>query len=135
MGGSGSSVGDDLLANSHSRLNTGQLVGLHDFGMGRVLGLGSCGKLGAHAVARIDSVRSFNNGAEEAWDVSYVEHYFDHHRLLLSPNGHVHQPRRSCSLGAFLCRVHDGLDISVLHGTNLARVACGVCVARGHTEE
>ena len=90
MGRSRQTVGYGFMANLDCRVAPWRLVGLYDFGMGRVLGMGSCRKLSAYAMACDDSVRTFDYGAEEERYVPNVEYGSNHHQFHIGTIGNVY---------------------------------------------
>ena len=122
VGGPRQALGHGLVARAHDGTDAGQLVGVHDTRLGRLLGVGPGRELRAHALARHDRFRPLHNGAEAARHVPHVEHGAHHHRLHDGADGHVHQPGRPRAVCAFLRPEHDGLAIPRVHGWHAARI-------------
>ena len=90
MGGSGKTLGHDLLAFTYCLTFIGLLVGVHDFRLGRILGLGPSGKFSFDALACNDCFCSFNNGTEAQGHVPNVEHAPNNHEFCNGSVGNVY---------------------------------------------
>ena len=129
VGGPGQAVGDGVVACADDGAAAWELVGVHDTRLGRILGVGSGGELGADAMVGDDRLRAFHHGAEAAGDVSDVEHGAHHSGVHAGADGDVHQPGRACAVGALVRAEHDGLAVPGVHGGDAAGVHRGVPVA------